>query len=115
MIRQNPNFPTETTELARELGVLWRELATELKGMMKIKSIQQGTIALSGATETATLSPAVDVNKTVLTNLGSYLVLSGDKYDGAMLELTDSTTVTARKASGSDEVMVRYQVVEYEF
>jgi hypothetical protein len=115
MIRQNPNFPTETTELARELGVLWRELATELKGMMKIKSIQQGTIALSGATATATLSPAVDVNKAVLMNLGSYLVNSSEKYDGAMLELTNSTTVTARKSGTGDAVSVRYQVVEYEF
>jgi hypothetical protein len=115
MIRQNPNFPTETTELARELGVLWRELATELKGMMKIKSIQQGTIALSGATATATLSPAVDVNKAVLMNLGSYLVSASEKYDGAMLELTNSTTVTARKSGSGDAVSVRYQVVEYEF
>ncbi len=29
-IRKNPRFPTEINALSRELGVYWRELATEL-------------------------------------------------------------------------------------
>jgi len=33
-IRSNPKFPVELTQLSRELGVLWRELATEVNRLI---------------------------------------------------------------------------------
>ena len=33
-IRTNPKFPLELTQLSRELGVLWRELATSLNNLI---------------------------------------------------------------------------------
>jgi len=37
-IRNNPKFPVELTQLSRELGVLWRELATSLNNLIEAYS-----------------------------------------------------------------------------
>lgn len=87
-------------------------------GGMKIKSIQTGTINLSGSATnvSATINP-VDVDKSVLHNLGFRTVTSSGNTvsTGATLELANSTTVRALKTGTSGNVFVNYQIVEYEW
>jgi hypothetical protein len=37
-IRNNPKFPVEITQLSRELGILWRELASSLNNLIEAYS-----------------------------------------------------------------------------
>lgn len=78
-----------------------------LAGGGGIKSIQRGTIAItnSNTSATATISPVV-TSKTELRFLGSQGNIAGP--DGIMVTvaLTNSTTVTATRASGASGVTV---------
>ena len=80
-----------------------------------IKSIQRGTIVItySATSNTATIS-AVDTSKSVLINLGIDLPVNANGYFHGRLELTNSTTVTARGyAANTFPLTVGYEVVEY--
>jgi len=86
-----------------------------------IKSIQRGVITFgsSSATSlTATLSPAVNPAKTELRFLG--FLTNADSADNPsvytpMLTLTDGSTVTASRNSGSssEDVSVSWEITEY--
>jgi len=76
-----------------------------------IKAIYRGTITSNTATITA-----VDTTKSILMNLGGYGTDSGSVNVGSIpyLELTNSTTITASRASGcSGTSKVSYQLVEF--
>lgn len=78
------------------------------------KSIQEGVINIpnSTATQTATVS-AVDMNKRRLTLLGVYAVGSNAPEEiAAALEMTNSTTITARRIALGVQINVRYQLEE---
>lgn len=86
-----------------------------------IKSIQRGVFTSATASmngTTATLSPAVDTSKSVITCLGANTVVSSGTNglsDGRVV-LTNGTTVTgygATTATGTFTLSVGYQVVEY--
>jgi hypothetical protein len=82
-----------------------------------IKAIYRGTITLvySNTSNTATIT-AVDTTKSILMNLGGYGTDSGSVNVGSIpyLELTNSTTITASRASGcSGTSKVSYQLVEF--
>lgn len=80
-----------------------------------IKSIQRGTIALTGAaSNTATLSPAVDTTKTELRFLGFTTNVAGALNESmCKVVLTNSTTVTATKDSASNNASVSWEITEY--
>jgi len=81
------------------------------------RSIQQGEIQIptTTATATATIS-AVVVGKHTLTHLGYYTTGGGPfspEEVAAVLELTNSTTITARRVVSATTVLrVRYQIEE---
>lgn len=77
----------------------------------RIKSIQRGTIAItsSNASNTATVT-AVDVTKCTIVHLGTD---SANADDRVTLSLTNSTTITATRASTGGTATVGYQLVEY--
>lgn len=87
-----------------------------------VKSVQRGviTIEATAASKTATISK-VDVNKAVVLFSGFNLSTSTSAVSGLakvfpMLELTNSTTVTATKLTGLSDgpnTVVPYQVIEY--
>ena len=79
----------------------------------RIKKIYQGVISITGTgtTHPATLSPAVDTNKSILFHLGGRGASSADA--DITLVLTNSTTVTATRSGPSGAGAVSYQVVEY--
>lgn len=88
-----------------------------LLGAAGRRSIQQGeiSIASSTATGTATIS-AVVVGKHRLTLLGVYTSTTGASDAAeyfAVLELTNSTTITARRVGAGGSIFVRYQIEEF--
>lgn len=88
-----------------------------LTGGSRIKSIQSGEIEipLNTATATATISSVVtSANKTFLTKLGEYATSSpmDPAQMSAVIELTNSTTITARRLASGQPIRVRYQVTE---
>ena len=81
-----------------------------------IKSIQTGEIEipLSTATATATIS-SVTVARSDLSKLGEYATSTpmDPGNMAAVVELTNSTTITARRLGGSAQpIRVRYQIKE---
>lgn len=80
-----------------------------------IKSIQRGTITLSlTLTATATIS-SVNVNKSMLNFLGCVDNTGFTTNLGfARIELTNATTITASRGTGtSGSSVVAYEVIEY--
>jgi hypothetical protein len=75
-----------------------------------IKSIQKGTITQSGTSTTATIT-SVDTAKSVVLFGGS----SNSSYSVNLnyVELTNATTVTAKRAATGDGAIVGYTVLEY--
>lgn len=70
-----------------------------------IKSIQRGTVTITfpNSTATATLSPAVDTNKTELRNTGWKVNLDASiNHNGIMLILDSSTQVLADAGTNTD-------------
>ena len=87
-------------------------------GSGNISRIQRGTITIAQAatSNTATLTNAVDVNRSRLVLLG--ITAAGDAQVNPVacrLALTNGTTVTAtvNTASGSGDRVVSYEVIEY--
>lgn len=81
-----------------------------------IKSVQRGTITLGSGTSITTVGiSSVNTSKTFLNWLGSITSTTTDPYTFAMirLELTDSTTITAYRGSGTNSGTVSYEVVEF--
>ena len=83
-----------------------------------IKSIQRGTITISGssATGTATIT-AVDTSKTELRYLGHSDTSStapAGRDVWCRIDLTNTTTVTATRANtGASQIIVSFEVTEY--
>ena len=79
-----------------------------------IKSIQRGTITLSGVTSNTATITAVDMDSTEI----DYTFFRSDgttqQQGYARLELTNATTITAYKDSATNTVVVPYEVVEYD-
>jgi hypothetical protein len=88
-------------------------LATALFGV-GVKSVQAGTIALSGVTSnTATIS-SVNTNKSVVLYGGITTTdTTGTLPPLAYLTLTNATTVTATRATSSNTTTVSYTVLEF--
>ena len=87
-----------------------------LVGAAGRKSIQQGEIEIptSTATATATIS-AIVVGKHRLTKLGEYAATAFASDLGELscvVELTNSTTITARRIGAGNAIRVRYQIEE---
>ena len=119
------SLPAETgtgTELAKTVPVWANFLAIEafLNGLnvSAVKSNQFGTITLAppNLTATATLSPSVDATKSLLMYLGKtddQATINPSK-DEARITLTNGTTVTATRVTGTtDTVVVGFQVMEF--
>jgi len=105
---------------------------SQFSGGGRIKSIQRGIIALSSNTGTYTLLTAVDTTKSILYHLGvtENGAVTYSNFAGTVavfpvqigLELTNSTTITARAsitslpflgATAVDYGSVSWQLVEY--
>lgn len=88
--------------------------ATAAAGSAVIKAIQRGTITLSGANLTATATiTAVDTTKTELRYLGQTVSADVENVN-CYIELTNSTTITATRNTGSATTIVSWELTEYE-
>jgi hypothetical protein len=79
----------------------------------RIKSIQRGTITITGATSNIDTITSVDTAKSILTMLGSESSETTVSNTSVRLALTNSTTITASRNGSTGTVIVGYQVVEY--
>lgn len=77
-----------------------------------IKSVQRGTITVSGASATETIQ-AVNTQRAVLICLG--MTTNSASVDEGICggELTDSTTITVTRTTSANQVVYGYQVVEW--
>ena len=82
-----------------------------------IKSIQRGTITVTGATSVTATVTAVRTNCSRLRLLGTVVPTAGldDRMNHVKIVLTNSTTVTASVATspGAGSVVVSFELVEY--
>lgn len=82
-----------------------------------IKSIQRGTIAITGATSNTATITSVDLPNSVIHFLGCRVTNGGMNASQVMarIELTNATTVTASVFSspGAQTNTVSYEVIEY--
>jgi hypothetical protein len=97
---------------------VWTNVPLATKTASVIKSIQRGTITIADAstTNTATISSVSTSKSLVLFGGFSTTYASSDNVSrvAGRVELTDSTTVTATRASSSGgSMVVAYQVVEF--
>lgn len=78
-----------------------------------VKQIQRGTITIANgaSTNTAALSPAVDVSTSRIRFLGCS-TNDGTSSMGR-IALTNGTTVTATRAGANNSTLVSYEVTEY--
>ncbi len=101
---------TTTADPSADTAVNWAPI-----GATGIKSIQRGVITFAGTSGTATLSPAMDPNKTRLSllgntnNIGANPVLGEDEVH---IRITNSTTVTATKIGIINTVAVSWEALE---
>jgi hypothetical protein len=82
---------------------------------LQIKSIQRGTITLTGvASNTATIS-SVDTANAYVAYLGhkDSDTVGNNADNWVRLDLTNATTVTATRAGSTGNVVVSFEVVEY--
>lgn len=81
-----------------------------------LKSVQRGTISISGAASATATVAAVDTSKSELRHLGSRVgSVSGCERDYIEIVLTNSTTITATRGnsvSGTPGV-VSWELLEY--
>ena len=123
MIRQNPTFPTNPIEMAREMGVLWRELATELKSMTKIKSIQTDVFYATTGTEAGTGEDDryKDITITSVNTAKSVVMIQPiiDPTYGQLATTARLTSATnlriSNSKSASNYIGARWTVIEYDF
>ena len=86
-----------------------------LDAVAGIKSVQYGTVTMSGgqSTNTATIT-AVVVAKTVLHHLGQTIEAGSALSDGlARITLTNTTTITATRSSNNNVCVVGFCAEEY--
>lgn len=79
-----------------------------------VKSIQRGTIVISGSgvnNTTATITSVV-TSKTELRLLGFYTDIN-NLLQSPKIELTDSTTITAWKGTTTGSVTLSWELTEY--
>lgn len=98
----------------RDRGGAGFELFNGMQVPSLIKSIQRGTITLTGTSNTATIG-AVNPSNTLLRIVGTTTDTGGGASSRIRITLTNSTTITATRASdgGGTTVAVAYEVVEY--
>ena len=79
-----------------------------------IKSIQRGTIAISGSntSNTATIS-SVNMAKAVLIKLGSKSESNEARHADTLLTLTDATTITCERFEGYGTTTTSWILVEF--
>lgn len=79
-----------------------------------IKSVQRGTILISGvANATATIT-SVNINKSMVSFLGfAESTFFTDNRAVPYIALTNATTVTAIRSSSSGATVVSYEVIEF--
>lgn len=85
-------------------------------GGARIKSIQRGTITITGATSNTALITAVNTANSILRLLGiTSSTALNDNQAYARLVLTDSTTITAfvNTSPGASSVVASFEIVEY--
>ena len=83
-----------------------------------IKSIQRGTISISGSSSATATVTSVNTAKSLLTHLGQsgyYSASSTDGLGNVRISLTNATTITAAVAVTPNIVpyAVSYELVEY--
>lgn len=77
-----------------------------------IRSVQRGTIALTGvASNTATIT-SVNISKTELDLLGFTFTGTLSVDHRARLDLTNATTITATRVGNTNDMVVGYQAVQ---
>ena len=84
-------------------------------GQSVVKSIQRGTITVTGTSNTATIT-SVDIPKSVVIWGGSnfqHATGADERAWNINLVLTNATTVTATRNSSIDSCVVPFQVLEY--
>jgi hypothetical protein len=96
---------------------MWSQQPLASRTASVIKSIQSGTIALpnGNTTGTATIS-AVTTAKSMITLNGLSSTSGNATYPHTRMgyiALTNTTTVTATRGVGVDDLTVAYQVVEH--
>ena len=83
-----------------------------------IKSIQRGTISISGSSSATATVTSVNTAKSLLTHLGQsgyYSASSTDGLGNVRISLTNATTITAAAGATPNVVpyTVSYELVEY--
>jgi hypothetical protein len=81
-----------------------------------VKSIQRGTIVLSGVTSNTATIAAVNLLDAELVFLGSTYDTDASDNDNnyeCRVELTNATTVTAARVGAGGSVTVSYEVIQY--
>lgn len=80
-----------------------------------IKSVQRGTISLSGVTSNTATITAVDPNNTMLVMNGFTSDETASNYPRVfpLLQLTNATTVTASKQDATSTTVVSFEVIEF--
>jgi 3-oxoacyl-(acyl-carrier-protein) synthase len=95
---------------------MWSQVPTANKIVSVIKSIQRGTISMTGASATATVTAVVLAKSVVLWGGSDFNVAGGytDATDAfAKMVLTNTTTVTTSRLVSAGACTLSYQVVEY--
>lgn len=87
------------------------QLVTYVPGVLR--SVQRGTIVLSAVTSNTATIAAVNTTKYRLVMLGWYNAEIQVEDDYTDLALTNATTLTATRGSGSGTSTVSYQIEEY--
>jgi len=90
-------------------GTNWR-VVTMAGG---VKSIQRGTITVSGATTNTATITAVVVAKSLVSHLGQQCATNDAAQANCHLDLTNTTTITATRGTTSGAATVSFEVVEF--
>jgi hypothetical protein len=85
-LRVNPLFPNDTKQLSRELGILWRELATIVNGNIA------DTIADTGSSRNRNGSDTTD--DIIIDNADAGLVLKSPDGDYWRIQVTNLGALT---------------------
>lgn len=80
-----------------------------------VDSVQSGTITMTGATSNTATITEVDTTRTAILYLGETTTSTPQGYgrNRSTVVLTDSTTVTATRLTGTDNSTVGYNVVQF--
>ena len=78
-----------------------------------VKSVQRGTITLTGSQQGTATITAVDVSKAELRFLGCTGDQASAASDTVYLVLTNTTTITATRASSTGTATVSWELTEH--